>query len=54
MHRSVKPPFYLSIKMVKTVTTKAQKQLESFKTEKPPNNILLRFSAKQSVDFQNN
>jgi len=40
--------------MVKIVTTKAQKQLESFKTEKPPNNILLKFSAKQSVDFRNN
>jgi len=37
--------------MVKTLTTKAQKELESFKTEKPLNRIMLRFSAKQSVDF---
>ena len=29
--------------MVKKVTTKAEKMLESFKTEKPLNKILLRF-----------
>ena len=37
--------------MVKTVTTKKQKLLESFKTKKPFNKIMLRFSKKQSIDF---
>jgi len=51
MHMSVKNTFLSFNQMVKKITTKAQKQLESFKTEKPLNGILLRFSAKQSVDF---
>jgi len=37
--------------MVKTVKTKKQKLLESFKTEKPFNKLLLRFSEKQSIDL---
>jgi len=37
--------------MVKTITTKAQKQMELFKTEKPLNKILLRFPAKELIDF---
>ena len=37
--------------MVKTVKTKNQKLLESFKIEKPLNKILLRFSKKQSIDL---
>jgi len=51
MHRSVKATFLSFNQMVETITTKAQKLLESFKTEKPLNKILLRFSEKQSVDL---
>jgi len=46
-----KTNFIYSNQLIKTVKTKNQKMLESFKTEKPLNKILLKFLEKQSIDL---